>query len=711
MRKLSTFVFTLFLLLGLNTTNAQTPNREEAPALEEGFNSWPLTGWTILKNGDDTSPSWVANPTLAYEGDACAFHDFRDEKNDIDAQDYLISPEIDVTPSLKLSFYEMNKDIGQYTYGKHAVYISENGKDPEDFVLLQEFKDKASEWTNRIIDLSSYAGKKIHIAFYYEGEFKARWYIDAVKVYKPVTKDAKVLQLIYPTKKYNTKDIVSIVKENEDVVFSAKVANIGIEDIKDANVNLIIGDKTLTKKTDIPSFGEATVQFDAWTAVKGAQKIQLNVDIEGDENLDNNSMNAAIDVFTEEENITAYAYNIDAWDGSPEDRGPVRFNIFKPQELTELEHGMEDLITPTAGTMINNLWYCNFTYKVDPMGDMIFPESFAIINIDNGEKLLCDTATTFFKEMAYDYSTNTLFAVSGNKLYTIDTKTSESTEVASTDNGEFFLTFAINLEGEGYAIMTDRKLYKINLETAKATLVGAVNGPFGNYNMTMAFDHKSGLLFMASQSMSIGTHILQINTTTGQSFRVDEIKTISTLKALGFTHGEDTKSLTVNVLKDGSTIKDAVITIGETEKKTSIDGQVTFFPFKEGEKLNVKCVYTEETEEDNDGDDDENTRSEQQTQEVTINGYTELTFLLTGTEEFKAAGINLYPNPTTRIIHIEGISNAQMKLVDLSGRILKSINVDNNNYSLDLSDLDAGVYFLQTNSNGKLLSSKIVVRK
>jgi choice-of-anchor B domain-containing protein len=59
--------------------------------------------------------------------------------------------------------------------------------------------------------------------------------------------------------------------------------------------------------------------------------------------------------------------------------------------------------------------------------------------------------------------------------------------------------------------------------------------------------------------------------------------------------------------------------------------------------------------------------------------------------------VNIFPNPTAGKILIEGmVANQVVNVLDVTGKILKSINTTNQKYiSIDLSSLDKGVYFLK----------------
>jgi len=68
--------------------------------------------------------------------------------------------------------------------------------------------------------------------------------------------------------------------------------------------------------------------------------------------------------------------------------------------------------------------------------------------------------------------------------------------------------------------------------------------------------------------------------------------------------------------------------------------------------------------------------------------------------------ISIYPNPTNDILFIEGISNFDVIVFDLSGR--KLLDIAKANGSIDVSSLSSGIYMLHLKSAGKTYIQKIV---
>lgn len=93
------------------------------------------------------------------------------------------------------------------------------------------------------------------------------------------------------------------------------------------------------------------------------------------------------------------------------------------------------------------------------------------------------------------------------------------------------------------------------------------------------------------------------------------------------------------------------------------------------------------------------------TSQISINDIRKIVFSsITGTEEIQAGEPFFYPNPVKRTISIGNIDpGQQVSIYSMEGRLLRQFKA-NANEQIDLSDLPAGMYILNTsNKNLKLL--------
>lgn len=86
-----------------------------------------------------------------------------------------------------------------------------------------------------------------------------------------------------------------------------------------------------------------------------------------------------------------------------------------------------------------------------------------------------------------------------------------------------------------------------------------------------------------------------------------------------------------------------------------------------------------------------------------------------GLDEWANAVIRVYPNPASTYITIDfsnTANSAQVKLVDLSGRLAASKGIEKvaKNATLEVSHLSAGCYMLQVEQEGATHTFKIEVK-
>lgn len=76
-------------------------------------------------------------------------------------------------------------------------------------------------------------------------------------------------------------------------------------------------------------------------------------------------------------------------------------------------------------------------------------------------------------------------------------------------------------------------------------------------------------------------------------------------------------------------------------------------------------------------------------------------------DEFENKGYGIYPNPASSEIKINSNGKAEVNIYDMTGRCVKNVFVnDVNNASIDISDINEGIYFIDV--NGKV--EKLIVQ-
>jgi len=271
MKKLITLLFTLVLISSLV---AQTT------AINESFESWPAPEWGIyMYEEGGWESSTLFGSDRGYGGGNCAEH--RIENNATD--DWLVSPQINIISSdYNLSFYEKSLSLEYYTGA--WVYISAGSGDPADgdFVEISESLQIEDTWVEHVVDLSSYYGENIYIAFVFQGpqECWHHWLVDEVVVSPSTLIDGGLTEIVNPTG-------INPVPSTEDVIVT--LHNYGTETINDADFEWSVNGASQTTYEatglNLASGEETNItvgQYDF--ATQGDYLISVNVIIDDDFN-------------------------------------------------------------------------------------------------------------------------------------------------------------------------------------------------------------------------------------------------------------------------------------------------------------------------------------------------------------------------------------------------------------------------------------------
>jgi type IX secretion system substrate protein/carboxypeptidase-like protein/cleaved adhesin domain-containing protein len=227
------FVFSLI------SSNAQVP------IVDQGFESWPLQGWSIFTLG--AGNGWIDDWQGIYNtGSNSAYSSISNSQ----CNNWMVTPQINISSNdYELKFWELNDDV-QY-YVNAAVMISTGSGNPTsgDFVELFSGSDHPEIWTQRTIDLSAYVGQNIYIAFLYQGTWHT-WFIDDVLVSPANFTDGNLSQLVSPvgvSESTSTENIIVRLENNgttiiNNVDISWEVNNVSQAPYSNASLNLLPGE-------------------------------------------------------------------------------------------------------------------------------------------------------------------------------------------------------------------------------------------------------------------------------------------------------------------------------------------------------------------------------------------------------------------------------------------------------------------------------------
>ena len=84
--------------------------------------------------------------------------------------------------------------------------------------------------------------------------------------------------------------------------------------------------------------------------------------------------------------------------------------------------------------------------------------------------------------------------------------------------------------------------------------------------------------------------------------------------------------------------------------------------------------------------------------------------LSTNIYENSISKVNVFPNPSSAIVHIKGANNVKIvSLMDISGKNIQAIPHDKLKNELDISSIKNGVYFLKIQTIHGIITKKLIV--
>ena len=81
--------------------------------------------------------------------------------------------------------------------------------------------------------------------------------------------------------------------------------------------------------------------------------------------------------------------------------------------------------------------------------------------------------------------------------------------------------------------------------------------------------------------------------------------------------------------------------------------------------------------------------------------------------EIAAASVSLYPNPASSVVYIqtELTGEATANIVDLTGRLVKSVNIsDMQNATINVEDVNTGIYFFMIQQENTIIVRKVTIK-
>jgi hypothetical protein len=81
-----------------------------------------------------------------------------------------------------------------------------------------------------------------------------------------------------------------------------------------------------------------------------------------------------------------------------------------------------------------------------------------------------------------------------------------------------------------------------------------------------------------------------------------------------------------------------------------------------------------------------------------------------GTDAISSAGEELliYPNPASEEVFVQSKVNGQLELLDLNGRVLQSMELNEGKQEIKLSEYSAGIYLIKISSGSGVFTKRLI---
>lgn len=323
----------------------------------------------------------------------------------------------------------------------------------------------------------------------------------------PLLRDAGVLRILSPLKGGNSAAEVKVL-----------VKNFGANPITSMDINYYNAakDKGITERFTGNLLPGEIIEY-TFKQTADVSEFRENHEItsatflEGDENPDNNK--AAI-YFPYRPNITLYGYRL--YDKNA-GYGAVSFGSNDPETVNTINTYTDQGNPVSAGEQVGEYLYVYSTNNTTrkPSNFIKLTKDWQVVSSQSVAQII-DTAPL---DMAYDYSTNTMFAITFNqdvsdyqRFNEVNMTTGAITQIGIFPS-HYFNAIACDKDGQVYGMSKYGAFCSINKMTGEVIEISHT-GIFSDYLQSMTFDHATGRLFWAMTSAKEGK-LYEINPATG----------------------------------------------------------------------------------------------------------------------------------------------------------------------------------------------------
>ena len=440
-------------------------------------------------------------------------------------------------------------------------------------------------------------------------------------------------------------------------------------------------------------------------AEDGTYEVTATVICEGDENPGNDQLQSNI---VSKDLIVGFGWN--AFDNiQPYGPAMLYLNSTDACEIQSItQWGNSDTFMAGAD-FIENEWY-TVQYSYDNSSKIF------TINPLSGEISLKCEAGVAFDGMAYDITTETVFANKSNSIYILNVETGVSELLGTVPAAAGFVGLACDESGNLYALegyANNCGLYFINKTTGEGTLIG-LTGVSIMTAQDIAYDRNNNVLYgMLAGNQNNGLY--NINTTTGLVTQIEPygneisgsaipyipllIKQEPYLHETDVFTDADVWAMFHDQLTEGDLSGISIIDeLGNPIQNVyaSIIGSTLHI---EHDDFASEMEYTVTIPAGSVSIGNFNNNEE-------IWTFATANWTSVGNNNFNS--VNVFPVPATDFIKVISNNKGKYSIVSLNGKQLATGNLSKSNNTIFIKDLSAGIYVLQIEVNGEIINNKIL---
>ncbi len=410
--------------------------------------------------------------------------------------DYLVSPQVTIGPNSTISFWAVAVDA-TYAADHFGLAVSTGAiANPDDFVMVQEWTmtAKLGTWYQYNVDLSAYAGQRVYLAFrHFNCSDQYILSIDDVELSNGSSDKGNRHFNQYQVELCDASEVVLYQGATTDCYLQLPV-----EDLVDGErYHLKVA---ATYSSGLSNWSEVDWLYQSCDNFEGVTDLNMEMSESG------NVISWTYPMVEERSILTgdypAYACRYWNGDNSNNPTGWFSFDLDTPE--------INNLINPDPRFYGGD--YCPLDGYVHSTNNNY---NWIILDPETGEVLDQGSLDVYFRDCAWDYTTNTMYGITSDYLYRWDVVNNTVEEIGYT--GVSMQVLACDLEGQLWTISNgDANLYKLDKTTGTSAYVGST-GRNCYYIQSGTFDHYSGKLYWAGCADDNGDYgfFAEVDTQTG----------------------------------------------------------------------------------------------------------------------------------------------------------------------------------------------------